>query len=152
PDKAKEVLHQGLEKIPDNIDLLWSLAELLALGEESKELSKVSEKLKRLGVAGPLLGALDATVLVQKGQWSSANARLGRIEPLLVHWPEMQFRADLYQALCCEKLGDSEGQLNAYRRAVLLRPSSEEASFGIGVALTALGKHDQAVEAYWKLL
>src|SRR5262249_12696293 len=96
----------------------------------------------------PLLGSLEARLLLHEGKWLAAARLLGKVYAQLAQWPDVQLQADLLLGKCYEQLGDANQQFEAYQRAARVDPFSEPVCLGLASALTALGKLDQALELY----
>ncbi|MCI0459244.1 MAG: tetratricopeptide repeat protein [Gemmataceae bacterium] len=147
PD-AVACVRRGLEKLPEERELLWALAHLAIQGGELDEAEKIEGRLRKGGFPTPLLDCLHARVLLQKGAWLEASRSLEKARTLLAPWPDATLQTDLMLGRCYGQLGDSAQQVTAFRRAVALDPLSEPGCIGLGNALAAQGNFDKAFQAY----
>lgn len=147
-EEALNCLQRGLEAVGDHLDLLWSLASLCI---EQNELDKAREVVARLLNAGCTPGSIEffnARILMSEGQWLQATRLLERTGPLFHRLPELTKQVNLLLGQCYEQLGDTDRQLNAYRRAIEIDPLSIPARIGAGSALLSQGRIDEALSQY----
>src|SRR5207245_1504883 len=103
---------------------------------------------------------LDARMLYRRGEFRQAAQQLQQLTDAIVGWPEVARQADLLLGTCCEQLGDTAGQLTAYRRALIFdvgAAGSTERSralvhYGLGKAMLAMGRLDEAVSEYREMM
>ena len=96
---------------------------------------------------------LDAFVLVKKGdRWVEATRALEAVRPLLVERPAISLRVELLLGQSYERLGDPDRQYAAFRRALSVEPLSLPAVIGMGQALVAMGKLNDAIQEYRRLV
>jgi tetratricopeptide (TPR) repeat protein len=108
-----------------------------------------------------MLSAIGAAELLAprvKPSWAPLALGLGALS--LSVWPvrlmvdRVNFRAELEYAAGGRqaRLGDDEGAVGAWRRALAIRPDYLEAGYNLGLALERLGRHREAAEAYGAVL
>src|SRR5262249_53234589 len=134
-----------LRVLPGDRELLFLLAQVLIQERDFEKAREAAGRLERDGAPAEMLCYLDAQILFQKERWSEARAQLERLLPQLAGTPELALQADLALGHCYARLGKSERSLAAYRRATSLDPSSAAARAGLGTALAAAGRLDEAI-------
>jgi tetratricopeptide (TPR) repeat protein len=159
--EATRSLREGLGQLPKQVELLWSLAELLIEQEQKQETLEVIARLAKEDVPGAELDYLRASLLTKEGQWPHAAELLEKIYPLLVGLPNSDrdwFVARLIEQTglligrCYDQLGDWERASAAYRRVVTRDPRSLPARLGLAQSQRALGRLDDSVDQYRQLL
>jgi tetratricopeptide (TPR) repeat protein len=154
-DRAAEAvacLREGLAKVPGHSELLWNLADLLLQRGEQKEPAQTVAQLRRRGFTPALLDYLDARLLVARSEWLRAASVLERIQPALERWPAAAKEASLLLGRCHEQVGDADRQYAAYRRVVTAEPLSVPGCLGLASALATLGKIEDALEVYQRIV
>jgi tetratricopeptide (TPR) repeat protein len=146
PDKAVETLRGGLERLPKEPGLLLMLADVLLQQEAIPEAEAVIRELgEAVGAANPVVGLLEARVLLQQRKWLPAKAKLEQVRPLVAGSDEQIRQVDLYLGQCYERLGQFDEQLEANRRVLSDDPTSLAARVGAASALVAAGKPDESL-------
>ncbi len=143
---------QKLKPLSEAPDVLWALALLWIDVGEMNEAREAVERLGTLGFAPASLSYANAYIRVKESRWLEAIRAMESARPLLVRSPELTLRADLLLGHCYEQLGNLELQLAAYRHAVNVDPLSDEARLGLAAALGAIGRTDEALGEYRRLL
>jgi tetratricopeptide (TPR) repeat protein len=159
PDAAATCLRQGVKALsgpggqtaPGQSELLWTLAHLATDQGQLPEARKLRARLRSAGFASPRLDYLQARMDARGERWAKAAQTLEKTVPLLALWPEELQQAQLLLGKCYQEVGDSARQHATYRAAARLDPTSAAAHLGMGSALHALGKLDEAIEAYQKV-
>ncbi len=151
-DEAIACLSKGLDALPGHPALLWDLALLLLGTERAGEVSDLIGRLRKAGVAEARLDYLDARLLVRKRRWLDAAQLLERVHPLLEPWPDLSRQSDVFLARCFAQLGDADRQYVAYQRAAKADPLWAPACLGLGESLERLGRPEEAVEVYRRIL
>lgn len=145
-DKALDALRTGLERLPAQPGLLLMLADVLiqqnALAEAEQTIRDLADV---VGTTNPLVGLLEARVLLQRGKWLPAKAKLEQVRPLVAGSDDQTRQVDLYLGQCYERLGQFDEQLEANRRVLSDDPTSLAARVGAATALIAAGKPDEAL-------
>jgi tetratricopeptide (TPR) repeat protein len=150
--EAVAVLRRGLEALPGQVDLLWALADLRVADGDEAEMTDLLEQMKRSGMASARLEYLQARLLLASGRWRAGADLLERTRPELEAWPALVRHTDLLLARSYEKLGDVGQSHTAYQRLVSADPLSIPGNLGLGASLEALGREDDALKAYQRLL
>jgi tetratricopeptide (TPR) repeat protein len=148
PDEAIAALRGGLERLSDQGVLLWSLAELLAHRGDTIELPDLIQRLRAMGTAAGPVDYLDACLQYNRGDWAGARTRFERAQRALDSWPALKCQSDYLLGQCYGRLGDTDLQFAAFRRAATLDPSWVPARLALAGALAVQGKPDQAIEEY----
>src|SRR5262249_8611879 len=96
-------------------------------------------------------GYLDGRLLMGKEDWLGACKKFERIVPLLLRAAESaELTKQAYVSIgaCYARLGYTDQQLAAFRQAVKLDAKWAPARAGLGSALAATGRLDEAIENY----
>ena len=159
PDDALSHLRNGLMKLPEQIELLWEYADLLA-GIGSNEAGNALEQLKLKGVPQPEIDVLSAQLLIRERKWAEALDLLVNAYPKLIGregFARLSFldglgeQCDFLVARCYEQLGDHYRAQNAYQRILAGNSQSLEARLGVARMHAALGKGREAESQYGQL-
>ncbi len=150
--EAVAVLRRGLETLPGQVDLLWTLADLRVGDGDESEMGDLIEQMKKGGVMPARLDYLGARLLLSKGRWRETADLLERTRSELEAWPLLMRHSDLLLARCYEKLGELDQQYVAYNRLVTSDPLSIPGNLGLGASLEALGRDEDALKAYQRIL
>jgi tetratricopeptide (TPR) repeat protein len=150
--KAIEVLRLGVKELPGQRDLMWNLADLLLQAGETDEAGKIAARLRRARFTPALLDYLAARAPFARQRWLAAATALERLRPRLTPWPDLVRETDLLLGDAYARLGHADRQHAAYRRVVAADPLSVPGCLGLGSALTALGKLDDAIDVYDRVI
>jgi tetratricopeptide (TPR) repeat protein len=145
---AIDWLERGLKVDPANQSLLWDYALLLIDERRGPDAEKVVPALVRAGYPLPPIEFLKSLLLIELESWHAASRKLEQIRAALVPWPELSKQADFRLGQCYQRLGRSDLQLTAYRRAASADPNWVPARLGVAEALSATGKIELAMEEY----
>lgn len=151
PLKAIEILGTALKELPDDGNLRWDLAMLLAdQGETTKLLVEIQE-LKRLGASSFIVDFLKARYQVNSREWKSAQQTLTALRSQVESDRNWKETINLLLAQCYERLGQTEGRLSAVEDALRANPRSLPARFALAQERVARGDLDKAIEDYRQL-
>jgi Tfp pilus assembly protein PilF len=141
---AMQMLASILVSFPQYNQAREKLASLyLETGEITAAKFLVNAGLKRQPDYLPFT-ELKARILMQSGDMAGAIELLENSAPPLSKNPEYHaFIAALYQ-----RSGKAKLAANLYKQLITLQPSNGKWWLGFGVALDALGNHEQALEAF----
>ncbi len=154
-DKAIARLREGRQRVPRKFQrgLLWKLADLLIRGDRLADAQEVIAHLTKNKLAPePRLTFLLGRVRAREGKWYEASGLLENVRPLLADAPELVVQTDLQLGYCYERLGDIDRQLAVFRRAARLDPLGPLPRIGTAAALVRLGRLDEAVEEYRRVV
>jgi tetratricopeptide (TPR) repeat protein len=145
PAEAEAVLQRGVKNIPAATDLLVLLTslqiDLLELAPAEQNITDM----RRLVPTSPLPDYFQARVLMGRREWTNAIALLERTRER-VSGTIWSAKLHLQLGWCFRQIGDTEQQLAAFARAAKEDPSLAVARAGMGSALLALGRFDEAYE------
>ena len=144
-------LRRGLERRPDDPDLLWNLANLVTQLGKPEEGERLTARLAQTDCPTPRLDYLVAALRLRRGDWSGARRGLEAVRPLLADNPKLTVQCDLLLARCDEALGDLDAQVIVCRRAISLDPSQAAARMMLAAALAKLGRGAEALEECQRL-
>jgi len=145
---AVEWLRKGAAAVPQDPDLRWNLARLLI---ESGSHSDARDELARLeqeGHPSARLSYLKARIEIAEEHWLKGIQTLDAARPGLEPWPELTKQADYWLSACYDRLGNSDQQLAALRRAIAVDPSFIRARLDLAAELLATGRVEEAQEHY----
>jgi tetratricopeptide (TPR) repeat protein len=158
-DAALSSLREGLEVLPEQIELLWEYADLLvAIG--SSEASAAIEQLQKKGVPQAERDVLTARLLVREQEWARAVQLLVNAHAQLIgreNLPQSSLAVALVEQCnvlltqCYERLGDPYRAQHAYQRILTRKPRSLEARLGLARTEAALGRLREAESRYRQL-
>lgn len=109
------------------------------------------EKLPRTPQADALRLFLRGRVEIAEGKIEDALTTLSDARRFMADSPTLQERADLAIALCYQKLGQLEGELDAFRRITKENPTSLVGRLGLANASAKLGHLSEAIAEYSQL-
>jgi tetratricopeptide (TPR) repeat protein len=155
PDAAMECLSRGLDKSPDQMDLLWYYANLLILQQKPAE-AKI-RRLGELGMQHAELEYLKARILCNQEEWVDAAQMLERVYPQFLrsyderkHWFafNLALECNLLLGTCYQMMGDPYRAAMAYDRVVTREPRSLPGRLGLARMKWALGQLDISEQEY----
>ena len=150
-DRAIETIRRGMAASPNQVDLLWNLANLLIEDGKLDEAQQVAGQLKQPGFSADVEEYLQAHILYSQRKWFQAAGRFQKARPSLNDWPELAKQTDLWIGHCYEQLERPDQQLRAYRQAVNIDPLWIPARLGAARALLALGNVDESISEYQQI-
>jgi cellulose synthase operon protein C len=148
---ALDYLQKALKALKDRPELIWQTADLFLDAGEPEEAKKL---LDRLSQEEWQLAAnyLQARLLLFEDKTAAARTLLEQQRQGLAKFPDLARRADSFLAVCYERLGNPEKQLEAYRRAAAEASASPAVRLRLASALLANNKIDEAISEYGKLM
>jgi predicted Zn-dependent protease len=146
PQTAIRWLRQGLEKLPENTDLLWNLAYLLIQTVDASGARAAIGDLSKFALAPGRLAFLQAALDVQEGKWLKASKALENTRDQLKQEPKLLVQLDLLLARCYTDLGDPSRALLAYQQSVKREPLNPAGRLGLVNAHLELGQLDLALK------
>jgi tetratricopeptide (TPR) repeat protein len=148
---AMAALRQGLDKLPDNQNLLWNLTHLTIQFGDVVQAEPMIAHLEKLEVPAPRLEFLRGSALVREGKWAEAKQKLEAARPLLVESRDLTTQTDILLARCHDGLADLPAQVLTCRRALALDPVQGGVRLQLATALVQLGRFDEATEECQRL-
>jgi tetratricopeptide (TPR) repeat protein len=122
----------------------------LDAGERGKA-EKLIDRMSRRGTTAAV-DYLRARCRFQEERYAAAVALLERRRQELSAFADLARQADFLAALCYQRLGNPDQQLAAMKRVAKADPRSVAAREGQASALLALGRLDEALDQYRRLL
>ena len=145
-DRAVDTLELGLKELPDELNLHWQLAQILAeRGDSGKLLLHVAE-LERLEANRLYTQYLRAYYHFNMHEYAKARQILAPLQPELTLVPGVKALANVLLAKCYAELGEPELQQEATLRAVVSDPMDMTARKTWILALMNRGEIDQAIK------
>lgn len=154
PAQAIAGLKKGVQELTGRgqLDLLWTLANVLLDTRQLREADAIVVQLRALNPAPATLDYLGARRLMLQGQWSEAARALERTRPQLEAVPSLAQQVDQFLAQCYEQLAEPGRQLDLYRRAVQANPTQVPARLRLIAAHEAAGRVEEAILQYRELM
>ncbi len=148
-DQAITSLRHSLERLPDDLQLRFYLASLLAerRGDPAELLTQIGE-LNRLGLQPFLLRLLEAKNLINSREEKKAILVLTRLQQHEEQPAEMKAQVQDLLAFCYHQLGDPDHEREAYNSSVRANPKDVQAQFGLAESWLARNDIDAAIKVY----
>ena len=151
-EKAIAELQQGLAATNKNVQILWALANLYLDGHKLSEAQTMIGDLHAAKYQAVMLHYLDARMEFAQEHWQAARVALEAVRPSLGPWPSLQKQADYLIGRCYGQSANTDQQLDAYRRAVLIDPLFVPAHAGIAEIYLAQGQINSAIDEFWQVV
>ncbi|MCI0682563.1 MAG: tetratricopeptide repeat protein [Gemmataceae bacterium] len=160
PEAALTALRSGVDKLPQQMDLQWSLAHLLTHLGHFDDADAAIARLAREGLRQTELDYLQGRLHAAKEQWLPAARLLERAHPHLLTRADQHrdglainllVECNLVLARCYESLGDADRSVAAFGRVVTRAPQSVAGRLGLARMEWALGRLDNALREYGTL-
>ncbi len=150
--EAISQVEKGLKAVgkQHQFELTWTLANLLLDDQQMDAARKVITQIRDLNQRSA--DYLEARCLMQQGRWFEAARSLERMRPAFKSVPELALQVDLYLGLCYQKIDDPVQQLAAFQRAARSDPTSLAARHGEALAYWAIGRRDEALARFQRLV
>jgi tetratricopeptide (TPR) repeat protein len=150
--EALACLRTGVEALPNETELCWTLAEVLIQEGDLTAGGRELVRLRKARYPKAPLTYLEACILLKKKQWAESARVFESVRPQLTEWPTLMGLSDLFLGQGYEQLGYTDRQYAAFRRAVSRNPLLLPACLGLGGALVAMDRIDEAIEEYRKII
>lgn len=147
-DEAVTLSKEGIKTWPNDFQLQWMLANLLIDQAKVNEAQPLIERIRALSPDVSLVALLEARILAVEGKWLEAAKLVEENRARLVNWPAIASRADFLLGHCYQQLARPDQELNAYRRALDVDPTSRDLRLAVANALRNAKKFDEAFEEY----
>ncbi len=145
-DEALANFRAGLEKLPDNPDLLHAACDALLELKRPDEAAALVARLREPGMPPGLAEYLDARILMLRGRWAEAERSLRRTAETPGVSTELLSRIDVCLGHCWGRLGAPDRRLAAFNDAVNVDRYFPPAQMGLAAALLDAGRADEALE------
>lgn len=155
PEKAEEVLRQGIARLPGRPELLFQLAvTLLGQGkvDGKNEALDVIKDLQGMGLADGYSQYLEARVLMNRQRWADAASHLNSARSFLAADRQISSEINLYLAECYRRLGTEEMRIDALERASANRNTTTLFGPELAQAMEKSGRIDEAVKLHTTLV
>jgi tetratricopeptide (TPR) repeat protein len=158
---ALECLQLGLKHLPNQIDLLWDLADLLIESDRGDEAAPVLVRMRSAGIPDAMQEYLAARLDMQRKNWKEAVTLLERAYPVLVDLGQQTdagFAHDLAQQAILalgqsyERMGDLDRAHRTFTRVIARYPDFIPGRLGLAWCLAAMGRLPDALDQYQQLL
>jgi tetratricopeptide (TPR) repeat protein len=148
PDRARELLREGIAQGPPDAPLFLLLAEAeSALGSVPAAIGVLEQAVTALPESVPLWSRL-AEAFVRREEWAKAADALAHAMALDPKSAELPLRA----GFVAEKLGHAHEALALYEHASQIAPANKYAWSSRGLALLGLGRPDEATTSFDRAL
>ena len=147
-DQAIQWLDQGLVELPEDADLLWTLAELQFDAGNIDVVQDIVKQLRSQNHPEGPLRLIEAKMLANNGKFRESVDLLEKSTSLLDQDKDQLKQADYLQASCYRSLGDSDQQLAALRRVIALDPQWMSAREELAQALLQRGRLRDSMSEY----
>ena len=153
PEVAEEILLQGVEQVPDSLELRISLADKLAQRGATVALKAQIVEMARIGLNPQYLDYYEAYYAVNMKDWTGARRILVEKLQSLDLSNQLALRASVNDLIsrCYAHLGDPERQRAALNSSVRDNPNNISVRVEWIADLAAQGEVDQAIDEYRKL-
>jgi cellulose synthase operon protein C len=154
PEDPEQVLLQGIERLPDSLELRISLADKLAQRGATVALKEQIAEMARIGLAPQYIEYYEAYYAVNMKDWAGARKLLlEKLQPLDLS-NQIALRASVNDLLsrCYAHLGDPERQRAALASSVRDNPNNVRIRVEWITDLAAQGKVDEAIDECRKLV
>lgn len=153
-DQAIASLKEGIAKQrgEGKAELLWTLANILLDGRQVDEARPVMTELAKTNMTPAAGDYLQARIHMIQARWHEAAKLLERRRDLFAATPELARQTDLLLAQCHEHMSEPAMQLADYGRLVVRDSSSLQGRLGLAGSLVALGRHEDALEQYRRIV
>ncbi len=143
--EAMRVLRAGIAHAPDAFELHILLADLLIDAQQYDDAAQLIATMVRAGLPPAFPNYLQARLAVERRQWGDAIARLEKVRVDLGAQTDWSSRVYALLGACYEQVGDMDQRVAAWQRAVQIEPGWTAAKHGLGRALLAQGRFEDAV-------
>jgi predicted Zn-dependent protease len=149
--EAEKQARQGVELLPDQVELVLSLADVQIRQDKFAEAADNLKKLQDNGYPQAVLDYHRARIHTRKNEWLAASHVLERIIPDLVVVPVFSRQANFLLGECYDRLGEVDLRYEAFKNA---RPSDifdplwVPASVAFAASQAEMGRTKEAIETY----
>jgi tetratricopeptide (TPR) repeat protein len=150
--EALKHLRDGIKKYPGNGELRWALINILIKQNQLTEAENEIAAIPHGSMPSPWIQFLNARLLVSREEWAKAAETLEGLLKSLDDYPDVLKEACAQLGRCQERLGDADRMLAAFTKELNVDPTSAEAAIGRATALMSLGKTDDAIDTFRRIV
>jgi tetratricopeptide (TPR) repeat protein len=145
-------LKKGLERMPEQVELLATYGDLLAEEGDVHQLKQVISRMQKAHAPRSAIDYLNLRVVMCQEKWPEALAGLNRLRTEVIDQPNFTVQIDTLLADVHNRLGDREQAMNCLRRAYSTDPNSVVVRAKLASVYVQLGMVDDAIREYRALL
>lgn len=145
---ALATLREAQKINPKDPDLLTLLGDILAREGQVEPLQAVLKDLTAQKASAERVNYIEARLLMRRGRFADAAAKLDTLRGAALRSPALYRQANHLLAQCYEHLGDSAGELEAFRRLFEVEPNAHATRLDHARALARAGKSDEAIREF----
>ena len=145
---AVACLEQGMKELPNEIQLLTPLADLLIQQNEVERAQAIITRLETKKDRSGQVGYLKGRMLMQQGKWAEAIAAFEPLRTEAVATPGLAAQLNMLLSVCYDRLGNDEAYAEALQRVLTIDPSHLSARLALGGRHIAEGRWDEAIREY----
>lgn len=150
---AVTVLEEGLEKSADGFDLMVPLADLLVQMGDTRRPKEIVERLNASRGKVPQMQSkyLTGRLAMRDQQWAGAIQTLTDLRTMAVDLPGLENQTDMLMAVCHQRLGEGEKELQLLLGILARDPNHLAARGALAVAHLNAGRFDEALAEFEKV-
>ncbi len=141
-------LDQGVRLMPNAIELLAPLGDLLVQQGEVDRAKEILQALKKRNAMPTQIKYLEGRLLMQQAQWGEALVTLEDLRKEVVGRPGLEAQVNVLLANCHERLGNRQAQEEALRRVVTIDAGHLGAHLKFAENQLSAGNLDEAIKEY----
>jgi tetratricopeptide (TPR) repeat protein len=145
PQAAKQ-LEEGLKIHPNDLTMLWMLAEYRLREGDVAGTRKIVNQLEDLHLPTDRIEFLRALIMMQEKKYADAIQVLNRIRPGLANVPGFGQQIDVNRAFCYRALNQIDQEIGVLRQMLLADPLSRATRLDLARALISSGQTNEAVQ------
>ena len=148
PQQAIAVLLRGREALPNELTLIWPLADLLISADKTDEAAVEIKRLRELKAPEWIVDYLEGRILYDGGKMLAARLRLESAAAAADRASGIWNASHLLLGQCYHRMGAYQRELDAFGLVVDADPLSVEGRLGMADAYGALGRTNEALKIY----
>lgn len=149
--EAETLARKGVEVIPEQVELVLSLADVLIRRDKTDEAAENLKKLQEAGYPQAILDYHHARIQTRKNQWLPASHKLVGIIPDLLVFPAFARQANFLLGECYDRMGEIDLRHDAFKNARpndIFDPLWVPASVALAASQAELGLIKEAITTY----
>jgi tetratricopeptide (TPR) repeat protein len=140
--------HSLRNKRSPDADVLTFLADLLAGEGQVGPLEETLRQFSDMDAPADRVQYIQARLLIRRGRFAEAADILGKLRTVCLGTPWFYRQTNLLLIQCSERLGDTAGELDSYRRLLESDPNAGTIRLDYALALARCGQADEAVSQF----